>query len=94
MDGTDDTKYVKCADREGSEITSVGYSHKIHGDPVGTKTKKELIDDLRTGEEYEVAIREGEKWHTESIHIHDDRWLRTDGEEKAEDDLGKIPECD
>lgn len=94
MDGTEETRYIKCADtKHDGEVRSVEYSIKIHGEPVGEKTKKELIDDLRRGEEYEVAIREGEQWHTEKIHIHDDRWLRTDDEEKAEDDLGKIPEC-
>ena len=66
MEATNDTKYVKCADENyDGEITSVGYSHKVHGEPVGTKSKKELIDDLRTGEQYEVAIREGEKWRTD-----------------------------
>ena len=93
MDATDDTKYVKCADEEDGEITSVGYSHKIHGDPVGTKSKRELIDDLRRGDTYEVALRKTDEWHTETIHIHDDRWLRLDDEEMEEDDLGELPEC-
>ena len=94
MEATNDTKYVKCADENyDGEITSVGYSHKVHGEPVGTKSKKELIDDLRTGEQYEVAIREGEKWRTERIRIHEDKWLRLDDEETPEDDLDKIPEC-
>ena len=95
MEASNDTKYVKCADENyDGEITSVGYSHKLHGEPVGTKSKKELIDDLRTGEEYEVAVRKTDEWHTEKIHIHDDKWLRIDDKETSEDNLGKIPECD
>ncbi len=94
MDGTNDTKYVKCADENyDGEITSVGYSNKVHGEPVGEKSKKEVIDDLRTGEEYEVAVREGNQWNTQQIHVYDGKWLRIDDEEKEEDDLGKVPEC-
>jgi hypothetical protein len=93
MDASNDTKYVKCADREDGEVETVGYSHKVHGDPVGKKPKQEVIDDLRTGEEYEVAVRRTDEWHTERIHVRDGDWLRIDDEGKAEDHLGKIPEC-
>lgn len=94
MEATNDIKYVKCADKDDGEVESVGYSHKMHGEPVGKKSKKELIDDLRTGEEYQVAVRKTDEWHTENIHVHDGDWLRIDDEEKEEDNLGKIPECD
>ena len=94
MKGTDDTKYVKCADEDDGEVEAVGYSHKLHGEPVGEKTKREVIDDLRKGKEYEVAVRKTDEWHTESIHVYDDDWLRIDDEEKPEDYLGKIPECE
>jgi len=94
MEATNDTKYVKCADENyDGEITSVGYSNKVHGEPVGEKSKKEVIDDLRMGEEYEVAVREGNQWNTERIRVHNDRWLRIDDDGNAEDNLGKIPEC-
>jgi len=94
MDASNDIKYVKCADKDGGEVKSVGYSHKMHGEPVGKKPKKEVIDDLRTGDEYEVAVRKTDEWHTERIHVHDGDWLRIDGEEKPEDNLGEIPKCD
>ena len=93
MDSTNDTRYVKCADWSDDEVESVGYSHKMHGEPVGEKTKQELIDDLRTGKMYEVAVRKTDEWHTDRIHVHDDGWLRVDDEEKTEDELGGIPEC-
>mgnify|MGYP000185014139 FL=1 len=93
MDASNDTKYIKCADKDDGEVEVVGYSHKLHGDPVGKKQKQEVIDDLRTGEDYEVAVRKTDEWHTERIHVHDDDWLRIDDEGKEEDHLGKIPEC-
>ncbi|MDZ7689263.1 MAG: DUF3892 domain-containing protein [Halobacteriales archaeon] len=94
MDGTNETRYVKCADEgDNGEVEEVGYSRTMHGEPVGTKTKQEIIDDLKTGKRYEVAVRKTDEWHTEKIHVHDDDWLRVDDKEKEEDNLDKIPEC-
>ncbi len=90
-----ETRYVKCAnyDHEGN-VESVGYANEMHEEPVGTKSKQEVIDDIRRGVSYEIAVRETQEWRTEEIHVYDGDWIRVDADEEPEDELDKIPECE
>jgi len=76
-----ENRYVKCAeyDFEGN-VESVGYANEMHGEPVGKKSKEEVIDDIRRGVSYETAVRETQEWRTEEIHVYDGDWIRTDTE--------------
>lgn len=74
-------------------MKSVEYSNSIPGETVGTKTKQDVIEDIMRGEEYETAVRKTQEWRTEEVRVHDGEWLRVDGEEEPEDDLGDVPDC-
>lgn len=90
-----ETRYIKCAEYDfDGNVESVGYANEMHEEPVGTKGKQEVIDDIRRGADYEIAVRETQEWRTEEVHVYEDDWIRTDTKEQPEDELGKLPECE
>ena len=88
------TKYIKCAtfDNNG-DVKSVEYSTAIPDETVGTKTKRDVIDDILRGEEYETAVRKTDEWRTDEVRVNDGEWLRIDDEKTPEDHLGDVPDC-
>jgi len=91
-----DSYYIKCVTKKSNgNIDTVGFSGRLQHDIHGSKKKRKVIMDMKSGNLVKTATKENGSWKEgDEVGTVDGDYIRTDGNSIRSDNLGELPSCD
>jgi len=89
---SDPKYYVKKVRRnDNGQITKVKTSKKLEGRADKVLKRKKVVKHIKKGKDIRTAyLKEGRWTEGDKMKLHDDKWLRTEGNNKKRDNLGSL----
>ena len=84
--------YVKKVRRnDDGQIVKVKVSEDLESRPSKVLKRKKVVKQLKKGKDIKTAyLRDGRWTEGDKLKIHNDKWLRTEGNENQRDNLGSL----
>lgn len=89
---TEPAYYVKRVRRnDDGQITRVKTSKKLESRPDKVRKRKKVVKHIKKGKDVRTAYLKDGRWtEGDKLKLHDEKWLRTEGNNKKRDNLGSL----
>jgi hypothetical protein len=84
--------YVKKVRRnDDGQIVRVKTSKELEGRPKKVRKRKKVVKHVKKGKDVRTAYLKNGRWtEGDKLKLHNDKWLRTEGNNQKRDNLGSL----